>query len=127
MNAPLGQTGTETPLMSSPASPLPTDPKMKLESRDAMSCPDLGYVIEISSAPRTSGTGGSLGLAGGSGAFAITGMAGTGAERGDGVQAARSSAQQAKPLIFQAVMSFSSRSGVMIRLFSYYAWVVPCR
>jgi hypothetical protein len=88
---------------------------MKFESRDAISCPDVGYVILISIGPRTSGTGGSLGFAGGSGAFAITGIAGTGAGRGDGVQAAMSSAQQAKPLIFQAFMSFSSRTGVIIR------------
>src|SRR5688500_8780307 len=127
MNAPFGHTGTETPLISNPASPLPTDPKMKLESRDAMSCPDLGYVILISTEPRTSGTGGSLALAGGSGALGIAGIAGTGAGRGDGVQAAMSSAQQAKPLIFQAVMSLSSRSGVMLRDLFYYAWVVPCR
>src|SRR5688500_6516947 len=105
MNAPFGQTGTGTTLICSPASPLPTEPKMKFESRDAMRWPDLGIVMLISIGPRTSGTGGSFALAGGSGARGITGIAGDGAERGDaGLHDANSSKQQKRALNLQAVI-----------------------
>lgn len=94
------------PLIRSPASPLPTDPKMKFESRAAISCPDLGYVTLISIGPRTSGTAGSFAFGGGSGAGGITGIAGAGAGRGAvGLQDAISTRQQVKPFILQEVIA----------------------
>src|SRR6185436_1880963 len=50
------------------ASPVPTFPKMKFESRTVSIWSGFGYVTLILSGPRTSGTGGSLGLLAGSGA-----------------------------------------------------------
>src|SRR5450759_4462727 len=103
MNAPLGQTGTATPLMRSAASPVPTVPKMKFESRTVRSCSGLGYATLICSGPRTSGTGGSFGLAGGTGAGTsggkVTGAGAAADGPGAGAQDALATAtQQAKPL-----------------------------
>src|SRR5579862_7479959 len=59
-NAPLGATRTGYPLMLNAASPDPTDPKMKFESRTATTEPALGYTTVMASGPRTSGIGGSF-------------------------------------------------------------------
>ena len=98
MNAPLGHTGTETPLMLSAASPVPTLPNMKFESRTVSSCSGLGYITVICSGPRTSGTGGSFGFAGGSGAGTAGKMigAGTGGRVARVQDAATMAAQQVK-------------------------------
>jgi len=42
MKDPFGQTGVRTPLIVSAASPFPTLPKTKFESRDWMTCPAGG-------------------------------------------------------------------------------------
>jgi hypothetical protein len=78
INAPSGHTGTDVPFTVSPASPFPTDPKMKLESRDVISDPSGGYTTVMCNGPFTSGTGGSFGLGGGNGARTrrATGVAG---------------------------------------------------
>ena len=47
MKAPFGQTGTANPLIRSAASPVPTLPNMKFESRTVRSCSGLGYVTLI--------------------------------------------------------------------------------
>src|SRR6185437_2510945 len=47
--------------MLSEARPFPMDPKMKLESREAISAPEFGYTTFNASGPSTSGTGGSRG------------------------------------------------------------------
>ena len=108
MNAPFGQTGTATPLIWRAASPVPTLPKMKFESRAVSIWSGFGYVTLIRSGPRTSGTGGSLGLAGGSGAGTRGGTTtGAGAEGPvDGRQDAPARArQQAKTLIVEAFIT----------------------
>gem|GEM_PF-6275897 len=79
MNAPFGQTGTGTPLMRRAASPLPTLPKMKFESRTVRSCSGFGYTTLIWTGPRTSGTGGSFGFPGGSAAGTRGGTTAAGA------------------------------------------------
>ena len=79
MNAPLGHTGAGTPLIVTPASPLPTEPNMKFESFDVMSWPAVGYTTLISSGPMTCGTSGSAGFTAGNGARAtVTGAGATG-------------------------------------------------
>jgi hypothetical protein len=98
MNAPFGQTGTATPLMRSAASPVPTVPKMKLESRTVRSCSGFGYVTVICSGPRTSGTGGSFGF----GEGITAGMSGTGgAGAGVGAAGRRGAAQDALAIAMQ--------------------------
>src|SRR5688572_774829 len=95
MNDPFGHTGVRTPLIVSPASPLPMLPKTKFESREVIVCPAGGYTILISSGPATCGTGGKPGLAGGSGAFSTTRGAGGGegsTATGSGGVAARGAA-----------------------------------
>src|SRR2546423_13222895 len=96
MNAPFGQTGTATPLIRSAASPDPTLPKMKFESRTVRSCSGLGYTTLIWSGPRTSGTGGSLGFGGGTGAGTSGGIATGGGADGHatGLQGASASVMQ---------------------------------
>jgi hypothetical protein len=47
MNEPLGQTGTGIPLISNAASPVPTLPKMKFESRAVSICSGFGYTTLI--------------------------------------------------------------------------------
>src|SRR3954468_16994062 len=130
MKEPFGQTGTATPLMFRAASPLPTFPKMKFESRTVSSWSAFGYTTLIWIAPRTSGTGGSLGWAGGT-AAGVSGGVGTGmgpvtgalgAERHD---PANSATQQQKPEYFNAfIVSFLVARAVLRKSFSY-AWVVP--
>src|ERR1700682_1933565 len=83
MNAPFGQTGTATPLIRSAASPVPTLPKMKFESRTVRSCSGFGYTTLITTGPRTAGTGGRFGLTGGIGA-GTRGTAVTGGGEGAG-------------------------------------------
>lgn len=72
MNAPLGHTGTRSPLIVRPAVPLPTDPNTKFESRELMSAPWGGYTTFISSGPSISGTAGSLAFGAGTGARATS-------------------------------------------------------
>jgi hypothetical protein len=50
--------GTANPLIVRVASPDPTDPRMKLESRAWMTASGLGYTTEIEIGPTMLGTGG---------------------------------------------------------------------
>ena len=54
------------PLIVSDARPLPTEPKMKFESRDSMRCCAGGYTTLIASGPSTIGIAGSGGAGEGS-------------------------------------------------------------
>jgi hypothetical protein len=86
--------------MLSAASPVPTLPNMKFESRTVSSWSGLGYTTVICSGPRTSGTGGSFGFAGGRGAGTTGKAIGAGTDGPvAGLQdAATVAAQQAKTL-----------------------------
>jgi hypothetical protein len=57
--APFGATSTAAPLMRSSASPVPTLPNTKLESREVSAASSAGYTTSMRSGPRTLGTGGS--------------------------------------------------------------------
>src|SRR6185503_1704143 len=57
-HAPLGHTWTGAPLIVRSASPAPTEPSRKLESRASITEPAVGYTTLIASGPRTSGTAG---------------------------------------------------------------------
>jgi hypothetical protein len=105
MNAPFGQTGTGTPFIRRAASPLPTLPKIKFESRTVSSCSGFGYTTLIWTGPRTAGTGGSFGCSGGNGAGTSGGTgAGGGAGRPGAVaqDALKNTKQQAETLITEA-------------------------
>ena len=91
-NAPLARTGTGVPLMVRVASPVPTEPRMKLESREVISAPGRGYTTEIAIGPVTCGIGGSTGLAP-PGPGAAGAAAGTGAVAGRGAPQAANSTE----------------------------------
>src|SRR2546423_9865622 len=91
MNAPLGQTGTETPLMRRAPSPLPMLPKMKFESRTVRSWSGFGYLTVICNGPRTAGTGGNLGFGAGMDA-GMRGVGGTGVGSDRGIPGAQAAA-----------------------------------
>lgn len=82
---------------------------MKFESRTVRSCSGFGYVTLICTGPRTSGTGGSFGFAGGRGAGTSGGTGITGAGAGaDGPvtglhDALASATQQVKTLIVEFI------------------------
>ncbi|MEA2763414.1 MAG: hypothetical protein QOD47_2698 [Gemmatimonadaceae bacterium] len=105
MNAPFGQTGTGTPFIRKAASPVPTLPKIKLESLAVSSCSGFGYTTFIWTGPRTAGTGGSFAFAVGSGA-GTSGGAGSGGIAGRAGAVAQDAAtitrQQAKTLMTEA-------------------------
>src|SRR5690349_11629208 len=89
------------------ASPVPTVPNMKFESRTVSIWSGFGYVTAICSGPRTSGTGGSFGLGAGSGA-GTSGGTGTGVGA-EGAAAGRQDAatittQHANSLIVEALI-----------------------
>ena len=80
---------------------------MKLESRTVSICSGFGYITLICTGPRTSGTGGSFGFAGGSEAGIRGGITGAGTDGPvAGLQDAPASAkQQVNTLIFEAFIS----------------------
>src|SRR5437868_14574870 len=101
---------------------------MKFESRTVSSCSGFGYVTLIWSGPRTSGTGGSLGFAAGSGAGTrggtITGFGAEGPVAGR-QDAPASATQQAKTLIVEAFMLRILVARELSNQSIQYAWVVP--
>src|SRR6185436_19769566 len=62
MNAPLGQTRTGTPLTVAIARPFPTEPRMNVESREAIIWLAWGYTTRGARRPSTRGIAGSTGL-----------------------------------------------------------------
>ena len=92
MNVPLGATGTFAPLIVSDARPLPTEPKMKFESRTAIDWFGAGKTVLGASGPSVSGIVGSGGAARGvmprSNVATVGGVTPERAGAGDGVDGA---------------------------------------